>query len=114
MGYFPVPDPGRLVYARTRLQPMLSMALILKDGPTLQNINHLQVHVVVMPLASRVRPLPRLDNMHDRGTICSFVDTEISVLKIGPHAVVRKGPRAGMLNTKRHVRPPLSRCLMLT
>ena len=101
------------MYTSASFQAMLPLAFVFKDGPALQYIYHLQVHFVVMPLPSCVRTRPRLDDVHDRSAFGGLVDAQIPVLKIRPHAVVRKGFIVGMLNSAPARMPVGQRAVMV-
>ena len=88
---FAVADAGRLVDARTRLQPHGALALVLELDPALEDVHQLEFGVVPVRLAGEVLPRGRADDVGFDAPLGGLPDAQVALFEERAQAALEAG-----------------------
>jgi hypothetical protein len=98
-----MPDTWRLMHAASRFKAHLTHPLIFKSDPSLEDVNHLKAHLMMVPGGLSMGARFGLDHMRNRCTRSSLPDTQVLIKEKGPQPVGLKArsPACTTLNCMR-------------
>ena len=76
-----MPDPRRLQCCRTCAEGDLTLTFIFKDYPPLEDIDHLKIKVMCVPLRLSMTPGNRPDDMGHVFTVRRGLDAKITIFE---------------------------------
>jgi hypothetical protein len=76
-----VPDAGRLMHARARVEGHFAHALVVELDPALEHVHELELHFVVMALRQSFRAGHGADDVRDGAARGCLLDAEVAVLE---------------------------------
>ena len=90
------------MHAASRFKAHLTHPLIFKSYPSLEDVNHLKAHLMMVPGGLSMGARFGLDHMRNRCASSCLPDTQVLIEEKGPQPVGLKGPIACVHHAELH------------